>query len=138
MPAESLTALDVAPEDLFMVDEDIMTLCRPRDLASQRRRRYMFEVKAMLSVLGREPNDSLCTVYWTVVRLNDCFLRCQHAAVGLKIDLSRQAAEPWVLTTLDLLLYEMVGQLKFVCTKKGLMNVKTAKERRASEEGRRE
>ena len=64
------------------------------------------------------------------------FLRCQHEAVGLKIDLGRQAAEPWVLTTLDLLIYEIVGQLECVCTKKDFMNVKFARVRRASEEGR--
>jgi len=58
------------------------------------------------------------------------------AVVGLKIDLGRQAAEPLVLTTLDLLIYEMVGQLECVCTKKGFMNVKFVRERRASEEGR--
>ena len=68
-----------------------------------------------------------------LVRLNDCFLRCQHVAVGLKICLSRQAAEPLVLTTLDLLLYEMVGQLECVCTKKDFMNVKFS---RASNIGR--
>jgi hypothetical protein len=32
VPAERLTALDPAPEDLFMVVEDIMTLCWFRDL----------------------------------------------------------------------------------------------------------
>jgi len=94
VPAERLTALDPAPEDLFMVVEDIMTLCWFRDLVVQARYGYMFEVKDMLSVFGREPNDSLCTVIGQLVRLNDCFLRCQHASVGLRIDLGRQAAEP--------------------------------------------
>jgi hypothetical protein len=37
----------------------------------------------------------------------------------------RQAAEPWVLTTLDLPFYEMVDQLEFVCTKEGFHECKS-------------
>ena len=62
MPVERLTALDPAPEVLFIVVEDIMTRCWSQDLVGKTRYWYMFEVKDILSVLGRELNGSLYTV----------------------------------------------------------------------------